>query len=619
MKRLRMILMLALTGAVVGGHAQSILWLDLSGDWRISTDDRPEYARLDFDDSGWDTVRLPSGKPRAQGPNRPVRWIRRSVELPWEAQRQTVALTIGIPNDIYELYVNGRQLPTIGTLDRLENARIARPRTYDLPPDLARSGKLVIALRTRQLRQTVLWLLPDIGPYAITTSAQAPRNEGQRQLLVRFRAYAPYIVFGGAFAAIGGLCILLWLGYRQRTELLWFAFFLIVTGGDQAWQVFALVSDFKQWTHAGEPSLMYTFLTLSFPLRSCFVLAAIRVRSPWFYAVFWALWFLLAAGYWGWIPSFNIEQMSAFFGFLTSIILGSYWAHLPRTRSLLHDHLFFAVLSLPQLFYLENGVAQYLTGNPARNLVIGGYLIPYRLVVLLPLLAVIFLLLIRRIAADRREQQRLAGELEAARTVQRLLFSGSVEGVEAVYRPAHEVGGDFYQVLPLDGGAMLVAVGDVSGKGLKAAMVVSMVVGILRLHRDLTPGALLAQIDRVIAGSLDGGFVTCVIVRIAPDGSAVVANAGHPMPYGDGQELAIDGGLPLGIVADATWPELRIAARHLTLLSDGVVEAANARGELFGFDRTREISMKPAAAIAEAAQTWGQTDDITVVTVRRNG
>ena len=73
-------------------------------------------------------------------------------------------------------------------------------------------------------------------------------------------------------------------------------------------------------------------------------------------------------------------------------------------------------------------------------------------------------------------------------------------------------------------------------------------------------------------------------------------------------------------MADAEYGESRVdlpTARALTFVSDGVVEAANARGELLGFDRTRELSGKPAAEIADAAQAFGQNDDITVVTVRR--
>ncbi len=84
--------------------------------------------------------------------------------------------------------------------------------------------------------------------------------------------------------------------------------------------------------------------------------------------------------------------------------------------------------------------------------------------------------------------------------------------------------------------------------------------------------------------------------------------------------MALAAGMPLGIVAHAEFEESRIPLAHgqqLTLVSDGVVEAENAQRELFGFERTREISTKSAREIAEAAKAWGQNDDITVVTVRR--
>ena len=81
-------------------------------------------------------------------------------------------------------------------------------------------------------------------------------------------------------------------------------------------------------------------------------------------------------------------------------------------------------------------------------------------------------------------------------------------------------------------------------------------------------------------------------------------------------------GLPVGVASEMEWGETTIELRpgeQLTIVSDGVVEAANAKGELFGFERTREISGKSAREIADAAKAWGQNDDITVVTVRRKG
>jgi sigma-B regulation protein RsbU (phosphoserine phosphatase) len=230
------------------------------------------------------------------------------------------------------------------------------------------------------------------------------------------------------------------------------------------------------------------------------------------------------------------------------------------------------------------------------------------------------LLSLRRLIADRVEKQRLSGEIEAARVVQQVLLRKPDSTlIDAVYRPAAEVGGDFWQAFALEDGGHLLAVGDVSGKGLRAAMVVAVITGALSNRRSDEPDAILAELGRSISGRLDGGFVTACAARIWPDGRVLLANAGHLAPYLDGMEVDMDSGLPLGVITDAAYAtrELRLAAgQQLTFVSDGVVEAANPRGELFGFDRTRNISIKPAQEVAEAARAWGQNDDITVVTVR---
>jgi len=98
-------------------------------------------------------------------------------------------------------------------------------------------------------------------------------------------------------------------------------------------------------------------------------------------------------------------------------------------------------------------------------------------------------------------------------------------------------------------------------------------------------------------------------------GSVVIANAGHPSPYCDGVEVEVEAGLPLGLIPDAVYSESSHGGDRFTFVSDGVVEADN--GELFGFERTREISGRTAHEISGAAKSWGQNDDITVVTVRR--
>jgi serine phosphatase RsbU (regulator of sigma subunit) len=116
------------------------------------------------------------------------------------------------------------------------------------------------------------------------------------------------------------------------------------------------------------------------------------------------------------------------------------------------------------------------------------------------------------------------------------------------------------------------------------------------------------------------GFVTCCVARIAQDGSATIANAGNLAPYINGTELSLGPSLPLGLSATAEYEEqpFRLEpGQTLTFVSDGVIEARNASGELYGFDRTQAISNQPANAIAEAATQFGQEDDITVLSVTR--
>jgi hypothetical protein len=116
-------------------------------------------------------------------------------------------------------------------------------------------------------------------------------------------------------------------------------------------------------------------------------------------------------------------------------------------------------------------------------------------------------------------------------------------------------------------------------------------------------------------------FVTCLCARIEAEGNLILANAGHLSPYRNGEEIQLESGLPLGIAPDVTYCESTICLApddQLTFLSDGVIEARNSQGELFGFDRTAAIATQSADEIAVAAQSFGQEDDITVLTVQRS-
>ena len=228
-----------------------------------------------------------------------------------------------------------------------------------------------------------------------------------------------------------------------------------------------------------------------------------------------------------------------------------------------------------------------------------------------------------------REQARSAAELGAAREIQQRLVPATLPQfpglqLEAAYLPAQEVGGDFYQVVSQLDGSALVIVGDVSGKGLKAAMTGALTIGALRALAAENPGpaVLLTRLNREILDAQNGGFITCLCTRIAPDGAVTLANAGHLSPYRRGKEIPVNPGLPLDIAADIEYAETQFQLENgdtMTLISDGVVEARNATGQLYGFERTRAVSSEGAGRIAAIAQEFGQEDDITVLTLTRRG
>ena len=238
-------------------------------------------------------------------------------------------------------------------------------------------------------------------------------------------------------------------------------------------------------------------------------------------------------------------------------------------------------------------------------------------------LLVIVLIIFVRFLRIHRDQERVSSELAAARSVQELmipheqLVTPGFE-VDSVYNPATEVGGDFFHVQPTPDGGLLVVIGDVAGHGLKAAMNVSMLMGAMRRTSERSPAKILESLNRVLTGS--ESFTTCQAAFFAANGEVVLSNAGHLPPYLNSQEVNIPGGLPLGVLPDNTYPEIRLYLHpgdRLLLMSDGVVEARHPNGELFGFDRVHNLSNQTAFYIADSAKIFGQEDDITVLTVRR--
>ena len=240
----------------------------------------------------------------------------------------------------------------------------------------------------------------------------------------------------------------------------------------------------------------------------------------------------------------------------------------------------------------------------------------------------VYIIEARRYVKAQTEKATLQGEMAAAREVQRAMVPEDLPAIrgyhlESVYQPAAEVGGDFFRAIGLESGRTLLVIGDVSGKGLRAAMIVSMIVGMLRALGSFTeePAEMLGELNRRLYCQTQGGFATCLMVRL-DGGSLTLANAGHLPPYLNGSEFPLAGSLPLGLAESASYEQTCLEMRagdHVVLLTDGIPEARNQEGTLLGFPKVESLLREGANArtIAETAQEFGQNDDLTVISIAR--
>ena len=245
------------------------------------------------------------------------------------------------------------------------------------------------------------------------------------------------------------------------------------------------------------------------------------------------------------------------------------------------------------------------------------------------LVLVVGVLLLRRLLTSIHTQRQMALDVKQAQEVQQMILPEAHTAlpgmiIESEYRPAREVGGDFFQVIPNEvDGSLLIVAGDVVGKGLQAGMLVALLVGAIRTAASFNtdPRTVLEQLNLRLLGR-NNAQATCLALRIGADGAVTLANAGHMAPYLNGEMMPMEGALPLGMLPGAEFSVTRFRLKEsdkLVLLSDGVVEAMDAEGHLFGFERVRELlhSTRSATEVASAAQSFGQEDDISVISVTR--
>jgi Stage II sporulation protein E (SpoIIE) len=620
----------------LAAHGRQIMALD--GPMRFHPGDDPQFswASSAFDDSSWPLIRGDQSWDAQGYPNlRGFAWYRFKVSLP----DRTPSLALWVPsiNTSFQIYADGRLIGEFGGMPPHARALNGQNFVFPIPAGIIHPGHpLTIALR--------VWSWPwfSSGQYGL----QGAMQFGDADLIHEWQIYHDRTTFWQntqSYMSLG-LCLLAALGsfmlfFRRPSdrEYLWFGIY----------ELFNVALRLITIYIAFEPSdirvsiLVEGSVILGINVAFVtFILHFLKIGRNWPY---WAaiaigafdalIWVLAFSGAISYLQFATLHALS--FGPLVAAACALLFSG-PKDgpsdiRALAVPLILFgASLFASNLGFvlLVNGftwVAPYLAilnQSTTWPFPLGTFEI-FNLIVQLTMFAILLL----RFARTRRDEERFKNELEAARTVQGVLVPSEIPSIpgfsiSSVYKPAGQVGGDFFQIIPTAGGGALVAIGDVSGKGMPAAMTVSLLIGTLRTlaHYTRRPSEILAAMNQRMLARSAGGFTTCLVLALTADGTLTMANAGHIAPYLDGRELPITNGLPLGLSASADYTEsaFRIAeSEQLTLMTDGVAEARARTGELLGFDRAATISTGTAESIANTAQAFGQEDDITVVTLTR--
>jgi serine phosphatase RsbU (regulator of sigma subunit)/anti-sigma regulatory factor (Ser/Thr protein kinase) len=253
--------------------------------------------------------------------------------------------------------------------------------------------------------------------------------------------------------------------------------------------------------------------------------------------------------------------------------------------------------------------------------------------------------LVRRQEAEARSRERIEQELRVATTIQQNFLPRELPDlpgwdVSAYYRPAREVGGDFYDFIELPEGRIGIVIGDVTDKGVPAAMVMAATRSVLRAsaQRVVSPGEVLGRVNDLMCPDMPAKmFVTCLYGVLEPGtGRFTFANAGHNLPYvrtGDGSAELRATGMPLGLLPGIEYEETEAhleAGETMLLHSDGVAEAHGPEAEMFGFPRLQDVvgARSGRGEVIDRVLTelgrftgadWEQEDDITLVALTRYG
>ena len=618
--------------------------VDLTGPWKFQPGDNPAWAESGLDDSAWVKMDLTPNR-RGYVPGWAARgytglsgyaWYRLTVDA--EGANRRLALEMPqSADDAYQVFINGKM---VGEFGRFTSHGVTAygsvPTMFPLPKD---AGKAPIHIAIRMWMDSAtpfnspdaggLHGPPEIG-YADAIASEVELNfdaighsigSGFLEMLILFMA----LLMAAA---------LFWLD-RLEKAYLWLALVCTVT---LLGNVVVLVGAFATFF----PQMAGVLFTDVF---------AVPVRIG-LWVIFWGYWFRLS----------RIRQLHFVVWTLVAVLaLGTAMLRPPLygqtvpvaaaaylTPLLLIFKLTLGVmlLAVAVLGFRRHRTEGWLAGvavslafiaNFQRELrqvhvqtrtLVLGFSVSLGTVSTILSLLIITVLLLRRFIASQRRQEQWKLEIEQARQVQQILIPEMVPRIEGInilseYRPAREVGGDFFQVLPPEiSGTSLIVVGDVTGKGLQAGMLVALIVGAVHTAAQHTsdPTEILSMVNDQLC-ERGHASATCMVLRIDREGMVELSHAGHLPPYLNGREMELEGALPLGTISGVEFPMLTFQLNpgdSLLVMSDGVVEAQDAQGRLFGFDRINEMLRNPTTPreVATTAQKFGQEDDILVLEIQ---
>ncbi len=603
--------------------------VELTAPWRFFPADNSVFANPTFNDSSWPLIG-PGGDQLLSNAHSPNErdgngWARIRIHLLNRSSALALLVESSYTTQL-EVFANGQKIAETADFD----ARVER-RTYPQRVTLPPGPDILIAIHLVDPKRTVV-------RYFRLEQVSIGGTESVDNIITlrRYREFESYWFFNVVvclvFLAFVPMSLALQLAQRNRVEYLWFAIFCLATAVDTLY----LGARFMAVVPMGPLSDNISNLLDACVPISCveFVAAFAVVRNKLIVRIYQAI--VLLIPLLAVFPSrhnvyFAFQPFENFVWFLIAgcILFAAY-----RRGNKECGLLLIPLMCVPLSTLLDQAAGPFPRFTKlVMGLHVRGVGISPSYIALLLLLGGLLAVILMRFIRTSKDEEIAAAELEAARTVQQLLIPSSSPPtpgflVENVYLPARQVGGDFFLILPAPDPtadlSLLAVIGDVSGKGLQAAMVVSTIIGGLRMQISRRPAEVLAHLNRALSGNVSG-FATCCAILLHSDGRAILANAGNPSPYCDGEEVPTLPGLPLGIAPEITYDETTFtlaSGSRLSFVSDGVVEATSFPSkELFGFDRTRAISNQSAAAIAEMARAFGigapQADDITVLTIIR--